>query len=189
MRKWRTPGALATLEREDRALLELFGEIDGPHGRSVDDRRALEIVRHLAVREAALGEIAGSGGPGVAPDPPVVASGAAARRALAGGAPREEGDAPLVRCQEYDGPLSAVMALVRDQVTWERDVAIPVIEKAVREGRLHLFTDDLAGRSVAAPALAEGSRWFDRAPGVHRLRGWYTRRRPDGEAVGTTRAA
>jgi len=189
MRRWRTPGALATLEREDRALLELFGEIDGPRNRSVDDRRALEIVRHLAVREAALGELAESGGPGVAPDPPVVASGAAARRALAGGALRQEGDASLVGRQEYDGPLSAVMALVRDQVTWERDVAIPVIEKAVRDGRLHLFTDELAGRNVAAPPLAEGPRWFDRAPGVHRLRGWYTRRHPESEAFGATRAA
>ena len=72
------------------------------------------------------------------------------------------------------------MALVRDQVAWERDVAIPVIEKAVQEGRLYLFTDDMAAKHVPPPS--DGPAWYRRAPGVSRLRSWYTRRHPDAEA-------
>jgi hypothetical protein len=187
MRRPRRATALDTLEREDRALLALFGEIDCPRGRSLGERRARRtaerIVRHLAVREGALEEVADAGddvpGVGLADQ---LAAGAAARRAFVG-----EGDRPLrgqpapafASGQEFDGPLSAVMALVRDQVTWERDVALPVIGRALEDGRLDLFADE--GAAGHAPLLLHPGhlRWFERAPVVSRLHTWVTRRRGD----------
>ena len=92
---------------------------------------------------------------------------------------------------EFDGPLSAVMALVRDQVTWERDVAIPVIERALEEGRLHGLTDeDIAGHEPMR-LYPDDPCWYERAPVVSRLVIWYARRRGErwaGEA-GTGRGA
>ncbi len=186
MRRQRRATVLDTLEREDRALLELFGAIDAPGGGSSGERRSHEtaerIVAHLAVREAALVEVAGP-----ADDVPGVglaeqfAAGAAVRRALAvGDRPSPSRPTPMFGVgQEFDGPLSAVMALVRDQVTWERDVAIPMIERALEDGRLERFADD--GATVHAPMQLhpDDPRWFERAPVVSRLLTWYTHRHAD----------
>ncbi len=173
MRRQRRATALDTLEREDRALLELFGAIDAPgEGRPANGgptRRRSGSSRHLAVREAALVEVAGP-----ADDVPGVglaeqfAAGAAVRRALAvGDRPSPSRPTPMFGVgQEFDGPLSAVMALVRDQVTWERDVAIPVIERALG-GRA---AGPVRRRGVHRPRTAAAApgdpRWFERAPVV-----------------------
>ncbi len=152
----RVPGAVVVpstsfdaWERANGQIVEILRVIDTHRGSSVDDRAeygklAKLLLRRAAVHEAAIADVLGA----VSDMPQVdgivekVEAEAAARRELLDSMERKSRGVQginLNQGSDFDVDLVAYDAVVRGQVPWERDVALPALRNVVRgcEGRLH----------------------------------------------------
>ena len=173
--------SLDLLESEDAVLCGLFKEIRDCRGPSVEERYdygnlAKEIIRHFAVRQSSLMNVAAT----IASTPALRSTGT---RMSSGGTDRrrvydEVGDLSrnvdvmnLNQGQDFDGPLMALIESVASELDWELDDAIPLIRASLSE-------NDIAGRFCSARYAqrhaptrlsVKGPRWYERAPIVSRL--------------------
>lgn len=173
--------SLDLLERENTVLCGLFDEIRDCRGQSVEERYdygnlAKEIIRHLAIRQSSLMNVAAT----IAPTPSLRSTG---ERMSNGGKDRrraydEVGDLSrnvevmnLNQGQDFDGPLMALIETVAPELDWELADAIPLI-------RSSMTAHDIAGRFCSvryalrhAPTRlsVKGPQWYERAPIISRL--------------------
>jgi hypothetical protein len=178
---------LDLLESENAVLRGLFAKIHDSRGPSVEDRydygnSAKEIIRHLAVRQSSLMNVAAA----IASTPALRSTGA---RMSKGGTDRrraydEVGDMSrnvevmnLDQGQDFDGPLMALIDTVAPEIDWELADAIPLI-------RSSMTTNDFAARFCSAryaqrhaPSRlsVKGPRWYERAPIISRVMTLYDR--------------
>ncbi len=173
--------ALELLESEDLELRELFTELRQRRGTSVEDRAeygdiAKEIVRHVAVREAALVDVAevASSAPGL--------SEFAARieRSRTTSRPHIDRVEKMSRGvqginlrtgQDFDAEMEELIQLVGTEIEWDLDEAIPELRASLRDSRRE---DDLQSarhlRKHAPTNLdPRGPRWRERAPVISRV--------------------
>ena len=173
--------ALELLESEDLELRDLFTELRQVRGTSVEERAeygdiAKEIVRRVAVREAALVDVAE-----VAGDEPQL-SGVAARIEQGRSASRAHIDRVekmsrgvqginLRTGQDFDSEIEELIQLIGTEIEWDLTEAIPqlnaTLQRTARDGELksarHL-------RKHAPTKLhPAGPRWYERAPVISRL--------------------
>lgn len=173
--------SLDVLESENAVLRGLFDEIRDSRGPSVEERYdygnlAKEIIRHIAIRQSSLVNVAAA----IAPMPSLRSTGARMsdrgtdrRRAYdeVGDLSRNVEVMNLNQGQDFDGPLMALIDAVAPELDWELADAIPLI-------RASLTTNDFAGRFCSARYArrhaptrlnVNGPRWYERVPIISRL--------------------
>ena len=175
--------ALDLLEREDLELRHLFTMLPQRRGLSVEERAeyggiAKEVIRQLAVREAALADVAAVAGNG--PD-------------LDLGQLRERFEAdmhqrrPLVDRiekmsrgvqginlqigQDFGAAMEEVIQVVGTEIEWDLGVAIPAVKGAMGPERREAELQRAAHLERHAPTHLDpnGPRWWETAPLVSRL--------------------
>jgi hypothetical protein len=181
--------ALELLECEDLELRELFTELRQRRGPSVQDRSeygdiAREIVRHVAVREAALADVAH-----VAADDPEL-RGLASRMEHGRVANRPHMDRVermargvqginLRTGQDFDAEVEELIQLVGTEIEWDLADAIPELKANLR--RTHrgerLKSAKHLRRHAPRHLDPHGPRWRERAPVLSRVRTVYDRLR------------
>lgn len=173
--------ALELLESEDLELRELFSELRQRRGSSVEDRAdygavAKEIVRHVAIREAALIDVAD-----VASDVPRLRELASRiEHGRTKSRPHIDRVEKMSRGvqginlrtgQDFDAEMEELIQLVGTEIEWDLGEAIPELRASLqgshRQGELksarHL-------RKHAPTNLdPEGPRWRERAPVISRF--------------------
>lgn len=173
--------ALELLETEDLELRELFTELRQRRGPSVEDRAAYgdiakKIVRHVAVREAALVDIA------------VAASGdpqlqeLASRIEQASGKSRSHIDRVekmsrgvqgmnLRTGQDFDTEVEELIQVVGTQIEWDLSEGIDALRGSFqRAGREDELKSAHHIRKHAPTNLdPDGPRWRERAPVISRV--------------------
>lgn len=172
--------ALELLESEDLELRELFTELRQRRGSSVEDRAdygdiAKEIVRHVAVREAALVDVAE-----VASDDPRLSDVASriehGRNTSRPHIDRVEKMARAVQGinlrtgQDFDTEIEELIQVVGTEIEWDLSEAIPELQSSLQQSDRE---DELksAGhvRKLAPTKLDPGGpRWYERAPAISR---------------------
>jgi hypothetical protein len=173
--------ALELLESEDLELRELFTELRQRRGPAVQDRAAYgdiakRIVRHVAVREAALVDVAevASDDPGLSELASRIERGRKTCRRHIDQVERMSRGVQgmnLRTGQDFDPEVEELMQTVGTEIEWDLGEAIPelraVLERDHREDELksakHLRTH--------APTNLDprGPRWYERAPVISRL--------------------
>lgn len=181
--------ALELLESEDLELRELFSELRHRRGVSVEDRAeyghlAKKIVRHVAIREAALGDIAHV----VSHDAKL--SGIATRIAHGRNTSRPHVDRVermsrgvqgmnLRTGQDFDSELEELIQLVGTEIEWDLGEGIPELNGSLKG--THREEELKSARHVRRHAPShldpQGPRWRERAPVISRLRTVYDRLR------------
>jgi hypothetical protein len=173
--------ALELLESEDLQLRELFTELRQRRGASVEDRAeygdiAKEIVRHVAVREAALIDVAE-----VASDDPRL-SGLASRIEHGRSTCRPHIDRVekmsrgvqginLRTGQDFDAEMEELIQLVGTEIEWDVGEAIPELRAAFRDSHREDSLKSARHLRRHAPTNLDpnGPRWRERAPVISRL--------------------
>jgi hypothetical protein len=181
--------ALELLESEDLELRELFTELLQRRGSSVTDRSAYgdiakEIVRHAALREVALIDVAQV----ASPDPRLrqIAS-----RIEQG---RKESRSHIHRVekmsrgvqgmnlrigQAFDEEMEELVQVVGTEIEWDLEEAIPELRASLT--RTHREDDLKDARHLRRHAPTDldprGPRWRERAPVISRLLTVYDRLR------------
>lgn len=181
--------ALELLESEDIALRELFTELLQRRGLSVQDRAeygdiAKEIVRHVAVREVALAEVAHV----ASPDPRVSEVASRIERG------RKECRSHIHRVekmsrgvqgmnlrtgQAFDTEMEELVQVVGTEIEWDLDEAIPELRASLTRTRRHeeLKRAGHLRRHAPTDLGPSGPRWRERAPMISRFLTVYDRLR------------
>jgi hypothetical protein len=173
--------ALELLEAEDLELRELFTELRQRRGSSVEDRAeygdiAKEIVRHVAIREAALIDVAE-----VASDDPRLSEVASRiERGRSSSRPHIDRVEKMSRGvqgmnlrtgQDFDTEMEELIQVVGTEIEWDLGDAIPELRASFE----HTHRDDelKSARHLRkhAPTNLDpnGPRWRERAPVISRL--------------------
>jgi hypothetical protein len=173
--------ALELLESEDLELRELFTELRQRRGSSVEDRAeygdiAKEIVRHVAVREAALVDVAE-----VASDEPRLSE-VASRFAHGRNVSRPHFDRVermsrgvqginLRTGQDFDAEIEELVQLVGTEIEWDLGEAIPELRASLEQSHREdeLKSAGHVRRHAPTKLKPEGPRWYERAPVISRL--------------------
>ncbi len=179
--------ALDLLETEDMEVRDLFDQLQATRGPSVDDRAdhgilAKQLIRHVATREAALDDVARAlSDTDLRPLAERIASGMTERRQHIDRVEHMSRGIQGINLnagQDFEGELQALIDVLRPEIAWELDEAIPMVRRHLDEG------DDLAlhgAHRVATHAPTSlsptGPKWYERAPVVGWLLTVYTRLR------------
>lgn len=181
--------ALDVLQAEDLELRQLFAALGAARGTSVEERArygdsAKEIIRHLAIREAALVDVAK-----VAGDDPNLQALASRidqnirqhRRIIDRVEKMSRGvqGINLRAGQDFDGSMDELTQLVGTEIVWELEVALPEVQGALRATRREDELKSAGHISAHAPTnlSPEGPRWWEQAPLISRLITVYDRLR------------
>jgi hypothetical protein len=173
--------SLDLLEREDRQITDLYAQMEAHAGSGVEDRAEYgilgkELVRRITTRESALVDVAMA----AAQIPAVAAVG---ERLGADPIERRERIEALEKMSrgvqgmylntgmDFDGELADLMTVIRPQIAWELDEAIPALRHALSP---KVEADALqSARYVSKHSPTHvhpaGSRWYQRAPVISRL--------------------
>jgi hypothetical protein len=173
--------ALELLENEDLELRDLFAELRQRRGPSVLDRAeygdiAKEIVRHVAVREAALIDVAV-----VASDEPHL-GGIASRIEHSRSTSRPHIDRVekmsrgvqginLRIGQDFDVEVEELIQVVGTEIEWDLAEAIPELEASLQRSHRQDELKSAKHLRTHAPTKLDprGPRWHERAPVISRL--------------------
>ncbi len=173
--------ALELLESEDLELRELFTELRQRRGSSVEDRAeygdiAKEIVRHVAVREAALVDVAevASDAPGLSELASRIERGRNTSRPHIDRVEKMSRGVQGINLrtgQDFDGEIEELIQLVGTEIEWDLGEAIPELRASLEQS--HREDELKSARHVRrhAPTKLDpgGPRWYERAPVISRL--------------------
>jgi len=166
---------------EDFVLRGLFAERQRTRGASVEDRAlygdvAKETIHHLALREAALGEVNRK----ISHEPQLsglavhLKSDEVTRRSLLDRVERMSRGVHSINLntgQEFDQPLQELIGLVGTDIEWDLDVALPAVS-AWLDGpghHEHLRSAQRVAKHAPTSLNPTGSRWHEHDPVVSRL--------------------
>jgi hypothetical protein len=173
--------ALELLENEDLELRGLFSELRQRRGPSVQDRAeygdiAKEIVRHVAVREAALIDVAV-----VASEDPQL-GGTASRIEHGRSTSRTHIDRVekmsrgvqginLRTGQDFDAEVEELIQVVGTEIEWDLAEAIPELEASLQRNHRQDELKRAKHLRTHAPTRLDprGPHWRERAPVISRL--------------------
>lgn len=173
--------ALELLESEDLVLRELFTELRQHRGSSVEDRAeygdiAKEIVRHVAIREAALVDVAE-----VASDDPRLRR-FASRIEHGRDTSRPHIDRVekmsrgiqginLRTGQDFDAEMEELIQLIGTEIEWDLGEAIPELEASFSVSHREDELKSARHLRKHAPTKLDpkGPRWYERAPVISRF--------------------
>jgi hypothetical protein len=177
--------ALDLLESEDLELRRLFTGLRLKRGPSVEERAeygdlAKESIRHLAVREAALVDVAGltGGNPLLRELGERFQSNLELRRPAIDRVERMSRGVQGINLrvgQDFDGEMQQLMQIVGTEIEWELGVAIPALKGALvhTEGRDRLKSAVHLRHHAPTNLDPHRSRWRERGPVVSWLLTWY----------------
>lgn len=173
--------SLDVLLREDQILKDLFNRISASRGLSVEDRydygnAAKEIIRHLAIRQAALMNIghAISDLPVMRPAGTRMIERGTERRCLiddVGHMSRAIQGLCLNQGQDFDTPLTALIEAVNTEIDWELAVAVPFIQRTLSASERRSLFDSARYIERHAPTTlsTSGPRWYEHLPVISRI--------------------
>lgn len=178
--------SLDVLENEDLRLLDLFRGIAVSRGASVEERYeygnlAKEILRHLAIRQASLVNVAEiiSSVPELRSIATRMLDRATQRRHAidqANKLARAVQPVALNEGQDFDPVFEPLIAAVTTEIEWELAGALSTIRATVSERTRARLRSAHYVRHHAPPHLSEkGPRWIEQAPVVSRLLTLYGR--------------
>ena len=173
--------ALELLESEDLELRELFTELRQRRGSSVEDRAeygdiAKEIVRHVAVREAALVDVAevASDDPGLSELASRIEHGRNTSRPHIDRVERMSRGVQGINLrtgQDFDAEMEELIQIVGTEIEWDLGEAIPELRSSLKQS--HREDELKSARHLRrhAPTKLDpgGPRWHERAPVISRL--------------------
>jgi|ERR1700728_1226176 len=173
--------SLDLLEREDRKITDLYAQMEANAGSGVEERAEYgilgkELVRRITTRESALVDVATA-----AVEIPAVA--AVGERLGANPIERRERIEGLEKMSrgvqgmylntgmDFDGELADLMTVIRPQIAWELDEAIPALRLALSPMAEADALQSASYVSKHSPTHVHpaGSRWYHRAPVIARL--------------------
>jgi hypothetical protein len=173
--------SLDLLEAENFLLRDLFEQLDIHRGPSIEDRYdhgnlAKLIIRHLAIRQSSLMNVASA-------ISPILSLRSTSARMLNGGTDRRRAyddigdlarEVPVMSLnqgQDFDGPLLSLIDAVAPELDWELTEAIPFIRGSLStEDVATLFRSArYAKRHAPTKLRIKGPRWYERAPIISRL--------------------
>jgi hypothetical protein len=173
--------ALDLLEREDLELRRLFTMLRQRRGVSVEERAeyggiAKEVIHQLAVREAALVDVAVV----AAEDPGLKELGERLEEHLHKRRPLVDRIEKMSRGvqginlrigQDFDAAMEDVIQVVGTEIEWDLGLAIPTVKGAMGPERRKSELRRAAHLERHAPTHLDpkGPRWWERAPVVSRL--------------------
>ncbi len=173
--------ALDLLEREDLELRRLFTMLRQRRGSSVEERAdygniAKEVIRQLAVREAALVDLATV----AVDDPDLEELGERFEQHMQGRRPLIDRIEKMSRGvqainlrvgQDFDTAMEEVVQIVGTEIEWDLGVAVPAIKGSMNPERVRGELHGAAHLERHAPTHLNpnGPRWWERAPVVSRL--------------------
>jgi hypothetical protein len=173
--------SLDVLRQENRLLKELIQRVKTSQRSSVDARynygnAAKQIIRHLAIRQASLMNVAQ-----VISDFPSLRDIAARmiergtdRRILidkVGDMSRAIQSVYLNQGQDFDTPLMSLIDAVNTEIDWELAEAIPIIERTLsaQERDSLLYSARYVKRHAPTRLSPAGPRWHEHAPILGRI--------------------
>lgn len=181
--------AIDLLQTEDLELRELFAALRGTRGPEVEERAkygdlAKEVIRHLAMREAALVEVHDA----VSDDPNLQDVAERLQRSMQDHRPHIDRVEKMSRGvqginlrvgQDFDGEMEELMEMVDAELTWELDVALPDLRRrlAAADREDELKTAEYLSVHAPTNLHPDGPRWWERAPVISRLITVYDRLR------------
>jgi len=173
--------SLDALESENQHLRDLFSQIDTCRSTSVEDRYvhgnlAKQVIRHLAIRQSSLMNVATA----ISPISSLHSTGVRMRDRgtdrrggydHVGDMARDVGVMDLNLGQDFDGPLEALIDAARTEMDWESAEAIPLIRRSVStESAATLFSSARYVQRHAPMKLHRGGpRWYEHAPVISRV--------------------
>jgi hypothetical protein len=173
--------ALDLLEDENRLVGGLIEGLGATRGSSVEARAehgdlAKDLIRHAALREAALVDVA-QGLEGVAGLARVTDrlrhDMVPRRRAINTLEHMSRGVQPIAlnTGQDFEGALSDLSALLRSEIEWQTTEALPAIRRTVRpRDRCRRFhSADRVTKHAPSNLSPRGPRWYERAPVISRI--------------------
>jgi hypothetical protein len=173
--------SLDLLEREDRKITDLYAQMAVHAGPGVEDRAEYgqlgkEIVRRITTRESALVDVAtaAAGIPAVAAVGERLGANPVERRERIEGLEKMSRGIQGMYLNtgiDFDGELADLMAVIRPQIAWELEEAIPALRHAMTQ---KVEADTLQSASYVSKhspthVHPAGSRWYERAPIISRL--------------------
>ena len=173
--------ALDLLAEEDHDLRRLFSELQRSRGASVEDRAvygdlAKEIVRHVAVREAALGEIhrALSDEPQLSRIAEHLESDEASRRSLIDQVEKMSRGVQGINLntgQQFDPLLQELISQVGTEIEWDLDVALPAVGAWLSGTGQdeNLRSAKRVSKHAPTNLNATRPRWYERAAVISRI--------------------
>ena len=173
--------ALELLESEDLELRELFTELRQHRGSSVEDRAeygdiAKQIVRHVAVREAALIDVAEV----AAGDPRLCGLASRIERGRSASRPRIDRVEKMSRGvqginlrtgQDFDAAMEELVQSVGTEIEWDLGEAIPELQASLDRTQRGRELKSAGHLRKHAPTKLDpkGPRWRERAPIISRF--------------------
>jgi hypothetical protein len=171
--------SLNLLEHENQLLLELFTTLRTNRGVSVQQRftygnASKQIIRHLAIRQACLVDIATR----IASDENLATIGqrmierATERREqfdAVGDMSRNVQGIYLNQGQNFDDEMQSLIGRVEAEIEWECREGLPAIREADRATPLGFRSARYVVHHAPTRLSTSGPRWFERAPVVSRL--------------------
>lgn len=179
--EYKDMSSLDLLEKEDRILLDLFGQIRSNQGQSVDQRyvygnAAKQVIRHVSIRQASLMDVVAT----IKATAAVIAIAdrlfdrAVRRRRLYGDlADMSRGiqGIYLNTAQAFNEKISAFMAQIEPEIHWELEESIPTIRGAVSEGlpQRSLRSAHYIRRHAPTRLNPSGPSWRETIPVISRI--------------------
>lgn len=173
--------ALELLESEDLELRELFTELRQRRGSSVEDRAeyggiAKEIVRHVAVREAALVDVAevAADDPGLSELASRIEHGRTTSRPHIDRVEKMSRGVQGMNLrvgQDFDAEMEELVQLVGTEIEWDLSEAIPELRASLRRSNRAGELKSARHLRKHAPTKLDphGPRWWERAPVISRF--------------------
>lgn len=173
--------ALELLESEDLQLRELFTELRQRRGTSVEDRAeygaiAKEIVRHVAIREAALVDVAEV----ASEDPRLHGLGSRIEHGRSTSRPHIDRVEKMSRGvqginlrtgQDFDAELEELIQVIGTEIEWDLGEAIPELQASFQGSHREDELKSARHLRKHAPTKLDPSRprWRERAPVISRF--------------------
>jgi hypothetical protein len=172
--------SLDLLEDEDRKILGIVNQFEDQSGTQVVDRanngnRAKLLVRHMAVREAALMDVVcGLRQAGLSPLADTFTGDLARRRRHMDAVEKMSRSVQgiyLNTGQDFDPELSDLLDTVRPELVWDLHHGIPAARRELEPGRRSELFHPARHVTRHAPTNLSpaGPTWWERAPVVSRL--------------------
>jgi hypothetical protein len=180
--------ALDLLGQENLELKQLFGQVNQNLGSSVEERddygnAAKEIIKHVAIREAALVDVEGA----ISDVPELqtqLARFKSTRKARRSAIDRVEKMSRGVQGinlntgQDFHRDLTELMQIVGTEIEWQLEEGIPTTEGVLEEAdRQELKSAQHVARHAPTNIDPRGRRWRERAPVLSRFLTIYDRLR------------
>lgn len=173
--------SLDLLQSENLVLRDLFHQLDEHRRSSVGEQYkygnlAKQIIRHLAIRQSSLMNVAGA----VSPISSLRSTsdrmrerGTDRRRTYdeVGDMARDVPVMSLNQGQDFDGPLTALIDAATTEMDWELSDAIPLIRRSISaEDCVALFSSARYSQRHAPMKLnRSGPRWYEHMPVISRV--------------------